>query len=133
MQLYILVANNDSFKMGDVQLPPGQNWYDMEEVAKHNKESDAWVVVMGNVINVTHFLNLHPGGKPILLEKAGTDATEMFLTIHPPGTLEKHAQDKIIGRRRWSLAGDIDFHAISGWRYYRPALAHRHRTVLLSW
>ncbi|CAD7963259.1 unnamed protein product [Amoebophrya sp. A25] len=80
------------------ELPAGQKWYTMEEVAKHNKETDAWVVVKGNVVNVSHFLNVHPGGKDILLANAGTDPTAMFETIHPPGTLEKHGADKIIGK-----------------------------------
>lgn len=84
--------------MADPPLPPGQKWYEMADVAPHNKEGDCWVVVQGNVINVTHFLNIHPGGKAILLEKAGTDPTEMFETIHPPGTIEKHATDKILGK-----------------------------------
>eukprot|EP00392_Amoebophrya_sp_AT5.2_P002632 g2637.t1 len=70
----------------------------MEEVAPHNKENDAWVVIKGNVANVTHFLKVHPGGKAILLANSGTDPTAMFLTIHPPGTFEKHGMDKVIGK-----------------------------------
>ncbi|CAD7963746.1 unnamed protein product [Amoebophrya sp. A120] len=84
--------------MGEPALPPGQKWYTMEEVAPHNKETDAWVVIKGNVVNVTHFLKVHPGGKDILLANSGTDPTAMFETIHPPGTFEKHGIDKVIGK-----------------------------------
>jgi cytochrome b involved in lipid metabolism len=41
------------------------------EVQKHNKEDDAWTVIHGNVVNVTDFLQHHPGGKAILQQFAG--------------------------------------------------------------
>ena len=38
------------------------------EVQKHNKDGDAWLIVHGNVYDVTPFLNEHPGGKKVLLK-----------------------------------------------------------------
>jgi len=52
--------------------------YTMEEVAKHTDVEDLWVVIEGKVYNVTPFLEEHPGGDGVLMEKAGTDATEAF-------------------------------------------------------
>ena len=45
-------------------------------------------MLYGNVYDVTSFLPDHPGGSKIILQLAGTDATEEYDPIHPPGTLE---------------------------------------------
>lgn len=39
----------------------------MEEVAKHNTEHDCWVVVSGEVLDVTKFAPDHPGSSPLIL------------------------------------------------------------------
>eukprot|EP00928_Gymnodinium_smaydae_P038749 TRINITY_DN2664_c0_g3_i3.p1 TRINITY_DN2664_c0_g3~~TRINITY_DN2664_c0_g3_i3.p1 ORF type:complete len:1003 (+),score=297.36 TRINITY_DN2664_c0_g3_i3:444-3011(+) len=65
---------------------------DMEEVAKHNKEGDAWVVINGQVINVTQFIAVHPGGVQAIMAYVGTDASDEWNTIHKPGTVEKMAK-----------------------------------------
>ena len=38
---------------------------------------------------MTSFIPSHPGGSKIILKLAGTDATEEYDPIHPPGTLEE--------------------------------------------
>ncbi|KAI1736258.1 cytochrome b5-like heme/steroid binding domain-containing protein [Xylaria scruposa] len=49
-----------------------------EELKTHKTDSDAWIVVHGNVYNVSKFLEDHPGGQDIILEVAGQDATDVF-------------------------------------------------------
>lgn len=71
--------------------------YTLEEVAKHNKKDDCWVVVNGQVLNVTNFLPDHPGGPKAILLYAGRDATEEFMMLHEASVVEKYAKDTIIG------------------------------------
>merc|ERR1711933_76223 len=75
----------------------GGGGYSLEEVAKHTSKSDCWVVVGGQVLNVTSFLSQHPGGELAILTFAGKDATEEFNMIHPPDVIQKYAPDAIIG------------------------------------
>lgn len=50
----------------------------MAEVAKHADRSDVWMTIHGKVYNVTKYLEDHPGGEEVLLDRAGKDATEDY-------------------------------------------------------
>ncbi|KAM4059706.1 FMN-dependent dehydrogenase [Hirsutella rhossiliensis] len=63
---------------------------DAADVAKHNTPDSCWVVLYGNVYDVTDFLSSHPGGSKIILKLAGRDATQEYDPVHPPGTLEEN-------------------------------------------
>lgn len=55
--------------------------FTMEEVSQHNKKDDLWLVVKGCVLDVTNWLDEHPGGANALFNFMGRDATEgMSLT-----------------------------------------------------
>merc|ERR1740127_260275 len=69
----------------------------MAEVAKHTTKTDCWVVVAGQVLDVTKFLGEHPGGELAILTFGGKDATEEFNMIHPPDVIGKYAPDAVIG------------------------------------
>ena len=62
----------------------------LEEVAKHNKEDDCWVVVNGQVLDVTEFMPDHPGGKKAIMVFAGKDASEEFNMLHDANVIEKY-------------------------------------------
>ena len=56
------------------------NEYTLEEVAKHNTKSDAWIVIQGKVANVTKWIPKHPGGD-IIMKGVGKDATRLFNSV----------------------------------------------------
>ena len=58
--------------------------FSMDEVKKHNKKDDLWIVVKGVVLDVTHWLDEHPGGPQALFSHMGKDATEGEFA--PPST-----------------------------------------------
>ena len=60
---------------------------DMEEIAKHNKKDDLWIAVKGVVMDVTNWLDEHPGGPQALFSHMGKDATEGELASDPLSSL----------------------------------------------
>ncbi|EJD07163.1 fumarate reductase [Fomitiporia mediterranea MF3/22] len=71
--------------------------FTVEEVAKHNKKDDCWVIVNGQVLDVTEFLPEHPGGEKAILLYAGRDATEEFNMLHDPKVIPRYAPKAVIG------------------------------------
>jgi len=61
-----------------------------EEVAKHSSPTDAWIIIDGDVYDVTGFAKLHPGGKQTLLDFAGQDCSEDFWGLHRHEVLDKY-------------------------------------------
>jgi alkylation response protein AidB-like acyl-CoA dehydrogenase/cytochrome b involved in lipid metabolism len=68
-----------------------------EEVSQHNKPDDCWIIIGEKVYDVTRFLAEHPGGKKVLLNVAGKDATQQFESLHKPETLKKYGAPLLIG------------------------------------
>ena len=81
-----------------VVAAPGKPLLTLEEVAKHNTKGDCWVVVNGQVLDVTSFLPDHPGGELAILTFAGRDASAEFNMIHPANVVEKYAPKSIVGK-----------------------------------
>lgn len=52
-----------------------------DEVAMHNERDDCWIIIDGDVYDVTPVLDQHPGGDEVLLDLAGKDATENFKKV----------------------------------------------------
>ncbi|KAK1255167.1 hypothetical protein MKX08_009162 [Trichoderma sp. CBMAI-0020] len=72
--------------------------YTMEEVAKHNTREDLWVVVKGVVMDLTNWVEEHPGGVNAILNFMGRDATEEFAMLHDDEVIPKYAPSQVIGR-----------------------------------
>ena len=75
----------------------GGGGYTMAEVAKHTSKTDCWVVVEGQVLDVTSFLSEHPGGELAILTFDGKGAMEELNMIHPPDVITKYAPHVVIG------------------------------------
>ena len=54
----------------------------IEEVRKHNKNYDGWIILRGRVYNVGPYLPYHPGGIEIFKNVLGKDATSLFDKYH---------------------------------------------------
>ncbi|KAH6908984.1 acyl-CoA dehydrogenase [Coprinopsis sp. MPI-PUGE-AT-0042] len=84
-----------------------------EEVAKHNKEGDLWIVVDAKVYDLSKFAAMHPGGLSVLVdaEVAGRDATEAFYSLHRHEIIEKpqykRLQIGVIGGEKSVIHGQI--------------------------
>eukprot|EP00747_Dinoflagellata_sp_TGD_P074342 gnl/TRDRNA2_/TRDRNA2_158283_c1_seq1.p1 gnl/TRDRNA2_/TRDRNA2_158283_c1~~gnl/TRDRNA2_/TRDRNA2_158283_c1_seq1.p1 ORF type:complete len:499 (+),score=88.65 gnl/TRDRNA2_/TRDRNA2_158283_c1_seq1:46-1542(+) len=75
-------ANTEDSKEAKLLDEEAYEAISMEEVAKHSTKGDAWIVLYGRVINVTDFLEKHPGGEKVVLNQAGKDVTSVFESIH---------------------------------------------------
>jgi len=71
--------------------------FSVDEVKKHNKDSDCWVILHGEVYDVTKFLNDHPGGKKAIMLYAGKDATTEFDMLHSKDLLARYGPEFHIG------------------------------------
>jgi cytochrome b involved in lipid metabolism len=69
----------EDYLIGTVPENERMRYLSTEEIAKHNKPEDLWLIVDQRVFDVTSFVNFHPGGIEKLLENSGgKDATKMF-------------------------------------------------------
>lgn len=76
------------------------------EVSEHNSNKSAWIIIGNKVFDVTKFLDEHPGGCEVLLEKAGEDRTEAFEDVG-------HSTDAREMREQYYVGDivDVSFHA----------------------
>jgi len=111
-----------------------------QEVGKHNKEGDLWCIIDTAVYDLSKFVDMHPGGAAVLLDKlvAGKEATEAFFGLHRSEVLRKYGR-YVIGRIEGEEPqvmlpkdGELSLvpHAEPGWLsqgYYSPYYNDSHR------
>ncbi|CCC12775.1 unnamed protein product [Sordaria macrospora k-hell] len=71
-----------------------------EEIEKHNKLEDCWLVIDNKVYDATTVLNWHPGGRAAILAHAGKchqETTNEFVSIHDDFAWKK-LHECILGR-----------------------------------
>mmetsp|Transcript_2561 Transcript_2561/g.4236 ORF Transcript_2561/g.4236 Transcript_2561/m.4236 type:complete len:519 (-) Transcript_2561:87-1643(-) len=64
--------------------------FSVQEIAKHNKQGDCWLVVDGAVYDVSKFAIMHPGGEELLYEFGGKDVSDDFWGLHRREVLDKY-------------------------------------------
>jgi cytochrome b involved in lipid metabolism len=57
---------------------PMSKTFSTSDVASHNKADNLWIIVDGDVYDLTKFKDEHPGGAKILTRVAGKDASKQF-------------------------------------------------------
>ncbi|THH04185.1 hypothetical protein EW146_g10243 [Bondarzewia mesenterica] len=64
--------------------------FSREDVEKHNKQGDLWVIIDVKMYDLSRFASMHPGGLAVLIneEVAGQDVTESFYGLHRHEVLE---------------------------------------------
>lgn len=92
------VAAAPAAKAGPKVFTVPETEYSLEEIAKHNKKDDLWVVVKGVVMDLTNWLDEHPGGPQAIMNFMGRDASEEFEMLHDDEVIPKYAPEQVIGR-----------------------------------
>jgi nitrate reductase (NAD(P)H) len=75
-----------------------QKQFTRQEIEKHDKEDDCWIVVDGKVYDATSVLEWHPGGKAAVLGHAGkvhAETSNEFESIH-----DGYAYQKLKGKQK---------------------------------
>lgn len=72
--------------------------YTPEDVAKHNRRDDAWVVYKEYVYDVTMYLQYHPGGPETMMPLLGKDITTACQKAHGWVNVERTIEKLRIGR-----------------------------------
>ncbi|CAH6722362.1 cytochrome b5 [[Candida] jaroonii] len=81
--------------------------FTLEEVAKHNTSSDLWMVYNGLVYDCSSFVDEHPGGEEVLVDCAGTDATEEFDDIGHSDDAHEILKGLLVGKLKGGVTKEI--------------------------
>jgi cytochrome b involved in lipid metabolism len=92
-----------SDKGSKVQSGEGIQWFTMEEVRTHCVKEDGWIVVEGDVYDITEFIRTHWGwnsaGKNstiiAIMSALGSDCTRDFLEVHRELAMWPAIQEKL--------------------------------------
>ena len=81
--------------MAEKRGPNRKVFKELSEIFDHNTKDSLWLLIDKKVYDVTNFK--HPGGKQILLQNAGQDATTQFEDINHSEKADKLMKDLFIG------------------------------------
>ncbi|KID82907.1 mitochondrial cytochrome b2-like protein [Metarhizium guizhouense ARSEF 977] len=66
----------------------------VSEVLQHSSPESAWIVVDGNVYDMTDFAPSHPGGPEIIHQYSGRDASVPYNEVHAPSLIKSSLDAK---------------------------------------
>ena len=64
------------------KLAGGESSFTWEEVRQHTSRTDKWIVVDGEVYDITNWARKHPGGSRVISHYAGQDASVSLLSFY---------------------------------------------------
>ncbi|KAK7352466.1 hypothetical protein VNO80_17888 [Phaseolus coccineus] len=82
--------------------------FTLSQVAQHKSNRDCWVVINGRVLDVTKFLEEHPGGEEVIAEVAGKEATKQFDAIGHSKAAENMVLKYQVGVLEGSKVEEVD-------------------------
>lgn len=82
--------------------------FSADEIAKHNTATDLWIVYNGRVYDVSSYIDEHPGGEEVVVDVAGTDATEAFDDIGHSEDAHEILQGLVIGKLEGGVIKDVN-------------------------
>lgn len=71
--------------------------FTLTEVQEHRVPNSYWIIIHGNVYDVTSFLDVHPGGRAALTKLGGKDATSAFDAVSHSGSAKARMQEFLVG------------------------------------
>jgi cytochrome P450 / NADPH-cytochrome P450 reductase len=78
--------------------------YDWDEIRRHDRPGDCWIVFGGHVYDVSEWIHHHPGGADVYLANVGRDATAAHAAIGHSADALALADSFKIGRLRGQAA-----------------------------
>lgn len=69
----------------------------IDELAKHSDSKDCWIAIHGRVLDITPFLNEHPGGPDVVVSVSGRDCTHEFEDVGHTDSARRLGDKYIIG------------------------------------
>lgn len=75
----------------------GRPFITKAQIAKHADRNDVWMHIHDKVYDVTKYLEDHPGGEEVLLDRAGQGATEDFEDVGHSNEARKTLQEYEVG------------------------------------
>jgi cytochrome b involved in lipid metabolism len=60
-------------------IPNSNSTYTLTQVSTHSSSTSCWMVISGNVYDVTSYIPAHPNNQ--IIDGCGKDATEMFNSV----------------------------------------------------